>query len=58
MYRGLILILIVIYSALPTFIPYGGEDGIVGVNGVGGTNISMVLCYLLDFGLLEGIFFN
>lgn len=48
-YRGLILILIVIYSALPTFIPYGGEDGIVGVNGIGGTNIAwFCVIYLIS----------
>ena len=39
-YQGLLVILVVLFSLLPTFIPYGGEDGITGINGIGGTNIA------------------
>ena len=38
-YQGMILISITLFSILPTFIPLAGEDGTVGINGIGGTNI-------------------
>ena len=36
-HHSLIVLSIVLFSIMPSVIPYGGEDGIVGVNGIGGT---------------------
>lgn len=38
-YRGFIILIVVVFSILPSFIPYGGDDGVIGVTGIGGTNL-------------------
>lgn len=52
-YKGVIAVLVILFSVLPTFIPYGGEDGIVGINGIGGTNITWFCVLYLISGYLR-----
>lgn len=47
-HHSLIVLSIVLFSIMPSVIPYGGEDGIVGVNGIGGTNLVwFVVLYII-----------
>ena len=47
-HQSIIAVSIVLFSILPSVLPYGGEDGIVGVNGIGGTNLVwFVVLYII-----------
>lgn len=52
-HKSVIIVLVILFSVLPTFIPYGGEDGVVGVNGIGGTNIAWFCVLYLISGYLK-----
>lgn len=58
-YQSLIVVSIVLFSISPSLIPYGGEDGIVGVNGIGGTNLIwfivlyIIAAYIRKYGRLK-----
>lgn len=58
-YQGLLSILICLFSLFPSLVPWGGEDGVYGINGLGGTNIAWfcvlyaVAGYLRRFAQIE-----
>ena len=52
-YKKLLLTVLILFSIWPTLTPYSGEDGVIGINGIGGTNLIWFMTVYIIAGYIR-----